>query len=156
MKTEKVKMWFLRFDASIPAVSHFIKVPLLIDTQYNVILGNSLRVHFKPLDEIECIIIQSDEFIKSALAEVETSVALEDSFERIKTIETELKIFFSTFNQNYEMLTLFSPEREKHLITNANFDRPPLYNFIKHGLRKKGDDDVGENLFSDDGELEWF
>lgn len=155
MKIIIVKAWLLKFDTSIPIISYKIELPLLIDNRNNVLVGNSLRAYFDPLDDVKCIVdYNNDEFARSVFAGIELYFATENSFERIKNIETQLKKYINSFNRTFESISLFEIEQEKRWVTKDNYDKPPVYNFVKK-KKKNGDDEEDDDIFSDDGEFEY-
>lgn len=129
------------------------KMPILIDKDYNVILGNSLKD--KLPDKVMVVVCHNTdrELLFQSLYEIELAVAEENNEKRINKIQVEIRDFFrETKKEKVEYMDLFSIKEDRE-VTPENYIEPPQYNFNKHG---KGRDLFNENnlLFEEFMEVE--
>ena len=121
----------------MPQIQYNWSLPILVDTELNVIVGNSLKDSL--YDSI--IIVQMDnnqrEPLFQALYDIETKIAEENSLERINMIDVELRDFFKEVRKPVlETISLFDI-REDRCITPETYIEPPPYDFNKHGKGKQ-------------------
>ena len=112
------------------------KLPILIDTDLNVILGNSL----KDILPDNIIIVQMDnhqrEVLFQALYDIEEKIAEENSEDRLNQIQMKLREFFIEIRKPVvEYMNLFDI-KETRCVSVDNYIEPPPYNFDKHGKGK--------------------
>lgn len=129
------------------------KLPILIDTDLNVVLGNSLKDSLP--DSI--IVVQMDnnqrEFLIQELTDIEEKVAEENSNERIVLIEAQLREFFKRVrSQKFKWEPLFQ-YKETACITPETYIEPPEYNFNKHNNREELMYNAGRYLSEELSEL---
>ena len=137
------------------------KLPILIDTDLNVILGNSL----KDILPDNIIIVQMDnhqrEVLFQALYDIEEKIAEENSEDRLNQIQMKLREFFIEIRKPVvEYMNLFDI-KETRCVSVDNYIEPPPYNFDKHGKGKilfnEGNvllEDFLEKIESDEPEIE--
>lgn len=116
----------------MPQVPFKWKMPILIDSEKNVVCGNSLKESLP--DSI--IVVMMDNNQREALFEglfnLELSVANECSLERYDSAQSEVKEYLLLCRKpKYESVELF-PFKETLCITPENYVEPPPYNFNKH------------------------
>lgn len=107
-------------------------LPILVDTDKNVILGNSLK---------DClpdwvIVVQTDNYNREGLFEalclLETCIANENSEKRLHTIYSEMHKYMGLLKRKrFENETLFT-FKETECISPENYIEPPPYDFNKH------------------------
>lgn len=146
MKAETVKKpaWQLKFKETENKAVYRPKIPLLIDSDNNVIFGNTWRLFLGIVEEVECIVMPNRILIPKAVEEIEEAIAKEQSKERFMILETELLKTLKKMNENVEHLRLFEPPKDDMLITEENY-RDPGGIRIKKEKDKGGD--IGEGLF---------
>lgn len=118
------------------------KMPILIDKDFNVILGNSLKD--KLPDNIIVVVCHNNdrELLFQSLFEIETAVAEENDEKRLNKIQVEIRDFFrETKKEKVEYMDLFNI-REDREVSVENYVEPPNYDFNKHG---KGRELFNEN-----------
>lgn len=131
-------------------ISYKPKVPILIDKDNNVLLGNSFRDSFEKEEEIKCIIINGCEYNAEALYALENSVVAEKSIERCQRIEYGIREYLRGENDTSENLSFFDLKVTDR-ITPENYIQPPPYNF--HKGRKNTEGDNHPTLFDYEEEL---
>jgi len=157
-KTE-IECWKLTFNETVPLVNFKTDLPLLINDENKVILGNSLRDNYDMLDLVKCVIIKKDIYLENSLLEIEIQVAIEEENEdRLYEIEKEMKSYLSSF-YNFEKLSLFdeSEIRQTDIITKEIYKDPGDYDYIKHNVvDKQEEEEEGDvenaSIFGDFGE----
>lgn len=137
----KMETWQLRFDEEIPRLNIDIDVPLLIDKDFNVLIGNCLRKE-SLFSEVNVIQIENDVFLKKVLKGVELALIAENDLKRFHTIEKEIKEYLSSQSQNYDQNDLFNVGKETKTIEETSFFKPPDYNFSKGKRKKESDEDL--------------
>lgn len=137
---KKNKKDLIFYDTDI--INFKSKLPLLIDSDNNVIAGNCLRNNFKEDEVIDCIVLKnSNDFIADMLYEIENEVVAENKIERFYAIENELRDFIKNENSEIEILSLFN-FKETRCITKERFIKPPPYNFKKHKKKEEVNDEI--------------
>ncbi len=138
---------------------YFKDLPILIDTDLGVILGNSVREHYRDDDEIECYMYDFNDYniygINYLFKKFENSINScfnETDYQDLRV----LLINILNPQQTFETLGLFSDEDlidVETVITPENYIEPPSYNFEKS---KSSNNSLAEsemyyeNLFSSD------
>ena len=108
-------------------------LPILIDTDMNVIIGNSLK-DCLPEDVIVITADPTDrEILFNALYEIEKSVVAENDPIRLDSIQNRFREFFIEVRRKKNTFTPLFEFKERGLITEENYIEPPPYNFNKHG-----------------------
>jgi len=131
-KTEKSNLNF----QDMPQIIYKWNIPILVDNNLNVILGNSLKDCLS--DKVFLVIVDSfdREVLFDALKEIELKIAEENSKERIEMIYAEIYNFFKEVRKpKIETVSLFSYQ-EAEEITEETYVEPPAYDFNKHGKVK--------------------
>lgn len=117
----------------MPQISFKWNLPILVDSDLNVIAGNSLKDCLP--DTI--IIVKMDnnqrEVLFQALFDIETKIAEENSEERMNLLYIRMRDFFIEVRkpayETYELFTI----TENRCITPELYNEPPPYDFNKHG-----------------------
>ena len=125
------------------------KLPILVDHNKNVILGNSLKDSLP--NTIIVIVVDGNgrEPLFEALFEVEEKVVEEHDPQRLVTLQGELRQYlYQARKVEYEYEPLFS-HKETACITPETYIEPPPYEFNKHG-RTKDDIFNDGNLLSEE------
>lgn len=120
-----------------PQVSYKWNLPILIDTENNVIIGNSLKDSLS--DSIIVVVMDNHkrDVLFQALYDIETKIAEENSENRLNQIYTSINNFFREVRKPVvEQVTLFDDVREDRIITPEIYSEPPAYDFDKHGKSK--------------------
>lgn len=120
----------------IPQIKFKWTLPILIDTEFNVVAGNSLKDSLS--DSIIVVVMDNNqrEILFQALYDIECKIAEENSEERINLIHTKLSEFFKEVRKPIvEQCSLFDL-KEDRCITPEIYDEPPPYDFNKHGKGK--------------------
>lgn len=104
-----------------------------------------MRNNYEKDEDIECIVIKSDDYIADALYFLEDSVAAEKSVERYQQIEFALRRYIANEKDKSENLSFFDL-KVLDTITPENYITPPPYNFEKG--RKKIVEDNDPTLFN--------
>ena len=120
----------------MPQLDYKWNLPILVDAELNVVIGNSLK---DSLDD-NIIIVKMDnnqrEVLFQALYDIETKIAEENSRERLDMIHVELSQFFREIRKPViETISLFDI-KEDRCITPELYIEPPPYDFNKHGKGK--------------------
>lgn len=153
-----IKAWKLRFVEDFIQTDFNWDLPLLIDDQNNVLLGNSNYSKYDDLlQDVKCLIMKNDSYLQTALSKIEFEIITEDNQQRFYDIQKELKDYLSQFNNQFESFSLFDLPPVEELITEENYEDPGDYDYIKHNVvdRGKNDEEVEDaGLFSDFGEHE--
>ena len=141
VKRKKKNLYF--YDTE--TIDYKTRLPFIIDAENNVLLGNSMRNNYEKDEDIECIVIKSDNYIADALYFLEDSVAAEKSVERYQQIEFALRRYIADEKDKSENLSFFDL-KVLDTITPKNYITPPPYNFEKG--RKKIVEDNDPTLFN--------
>lgn len=150
MEILKIKKNELIFN-NLPDLTFKSKLPLLINQNNEVILGNSIKNCYG--EEVSCIKINCIDFLKNCLYNIENELIKENNIDRLYEIEKELMEFIEKeLKKEIEQITLFD-YKERNFITEENYNHLPEYDFVKHNLIRKKGDDESVNLFSCFGEL---
>lgn len=135
MKFYKVSKSQLKWK-EITQISYKWNLPILVDCELNVVLGNSLKDSLS--DNIIIVIMDNNqrEVLFNALFEIESRIAEENSIKRFDAIASELTQFFKeTRKQHVEYMSLFEM-KEDRCITPELYILPPPYDFTKHSKDK--------------------
>lgn len=135
-------MFLLDFNERVPTFNQKLDIPLLVDEKDRVLLGNSLRKNFELTEEIECIIIKTDDYMLRPLEELETALIKDNEKHDVKRVVQGLKKYLSSFNEA-EALRLFDLPADNNFVTEKNFKKPADYNFDKGKKSKEEDNDAG-------------
>ena len=141
VKRKKKDLYF--YDTE--TIDYKTRLPFIIDAENNVLIGNSMRNNYEKDEDIECIVIKSDDYIADALYFLEDSVAAEKSVERYQQIEFALRSYIADEKDKSENLSFFDL-KVLDTITPKNYITPPPYNFEKG--RKKIVEDNDPTLFN--------
>lgn len=126
----------------MPQLNFNWNLPILVDTDYNVIVGNSLKDCLS--DSIIIVIMDNyqREVLFQALYDIETKIAEENDENRLNAIYKSIRDFFREVRKpQVENISLFEELKETRCITEELYDEPPAYDFNKHGK--------GKQLFND-------
>ena len=135
MKIYKCSKDILKWK-EMPQIQYKWILPILVDTDLNVIVGNSLKNSLSETIYIVYTDNNNREVLFQALYEIEEKIALENSIDRLNMIQMELKQFFREVRKPFlETIELFSV-REDTCVTPENYIEPPVYNFNKHGKQE--------------------
>lgn len=120
----------------MPQIDYKWNLPILVDSNLNVIIGNSLKDSLSG----DIFIVKMDnyqrEVLFQALYDIETKIAEENSKERLDMIHVELSQFFREVRKPVvETISLFDI-KEDRCITPELYIEPPPYDFNKHGKGK--------------------
>lgn len=139
MKIFKVSKSLLKFveDSDIPDINFNFKIPILVDSEYNVILGNSLRN--RQSETFFVIVLNNvNKFMIDTLHDLEKALAEENNEARFNQIEMEVEDFIKKDRVNIETFSLFD-FKEEACITKETYRKPPDYDFKKHSKFGKKD-----------------
>lgn len=120
----------------IPQITYNWNLPILINTDYEVVAGNSLKDSLS--DSIIVVIMDNNqrEVLFQAIYDIETKIAEENNSDRINQLYIEFRDFFREVRKpKVETIELFEI-RENRCITEELYDEPPAYDFNKHGKGK--------------------
>lgn len=146
MKYYKIKKRDLKFDESIPCVSTLVKLPLLVTKNLEVLCGNGQR---ELLNDIVTIAIYHDDsnFARDAIKELDKVLCEENNYDRLMTFQKNFQAFILMNRQKYEQDSMFDFVETK-MITEELYEKTKEYDFTKHNLVKKEEEDNGfMNLF---------
>ncbi len=131
MKFYKISKKALKWS-EIPQVSYKWNLPILVNSELKVVLGNSLKDSLP--DNIFIVMIDNNqrEVLFNAFYEIENKIAIENSEKRLHAIHAEFTRFFREVRKKkVESFELF-PMKEEGFITEENYILPPPYDFTKH------------------------
>lgn len=131
MKYYKVSKSKLKWK-DIQQLDYPWKMPILIDKDLNVIAGNSLKDSLP--SEVIVVVCHNyqREFLFQCLYEIEEKIALENSHDRLNTLQMQVREFFKqVMKPKIETVDLFTIE-EHRCITPERYIEPPPYDFNKH------------------------
>lgn len=133
----------------IPCICIDSKLPLLINQNNKVVLGNSLKN--KCDNKVKCIRIYTEPYMEEVFYGLELAVVEENNQDRFYSLEKELGKFLLDYFNNDECISLFDNEdlKETRTISEVTFIKPPAYNFIKHKKKQQEEEENEINLFSD-------
>lgn len=120
----------------MPQISYNWNLPILINTEYEVVAGNSLKDSLS--DNIFVVIMDNNqrEVLYQAIQDIETKIAEENNSDRINQLYIEFRDFFRDVRKpKFETIELFDI-RENRCITEELYIEPPPYDFNKHGKGK--------------------
>lgn len=131
MKFYKCSKSLLKWK-ELPQVSYKWKMPILVNTELEVVLGNSLKDSLS--DPVFVIMMDNNqrEVLYQAFESIETCIAQENSLERISLLEEEIKNYLIIARKpapEFEPLVVF---KERECVSQENYIEPPPYNFNKH------------------------
>ena len=149
MRIEEKPNWLLNYK-EINKLPVKINVPLLIDENDNVLLGNSLKDYYRNEININCVIIKNSLAfrLEKWLYDLETYLIEENNIERYHNIESEIQNLLKLATSSDLNDNLFILSKETRTILDVEFDKPGKFKF--KSSRKKEDED--DNLFSSFGE----
>lgn len=143
-KFYKIDIERLKFDESFPTMDYDKwNLPILIDKDYNVLLGHMFR---KNLKSPVLVIVMNDyiEQIKSFAPNLEEALCQENDPCRIELIKRDIKNYFYKCKEielDRDIPSLITDYRDERVITPENYRQPPEYNFKKHSNRTKNEPD---------------
>ena len=111
-------------------------LPILINTDMEVIVGNSLKDSLP--DSIIVVMMDNNqrEVLYQAIFDIESKIAEENSIDRLNQIYIKIRDFFNEVRKPVvEQYSLFDL-KEDRCITPELYIEPPPYNFNKHGKEK--------------------
>lgn len=149
MEIIQVKKEELKFN-DLPDIDFKTTLPLLINQNNEVLLGNSIKKCYNNF--VDCIRISSNNFLKKCLYNLENSLIKENNIVRLYSIEKELKEYINKELLKFDEFTLFD-YKETGFINESNYKQLPEYDFIKHNLVKKKEGEEIADLFSCFGKL---
>lgn len=120
----------------MPQISYNWNLPILINTECEVVAGNSLKDSLS--DSIIVVIMDNNqrEVLYQAIYDIETKIAEENNSDRINQLYIEFRDFFRDVRKpKFETIELFDI-RENRCITEELYIEPPPYDFNKHGKGK--------------------
>lgn len=120
----------------MPQLQYKWNLPILVNTEKKVIIGNSLKDSLP--DNIIVVVIDNNqrETLYQALHDIELKIAEENSVDRLNQIYTAIHGFFKEVRKPViEYIELFRLE-ENRCITPETYIEPPPYDFNKHGKGK--------------------
>ena len=131
MKIYKISKKALKWK-EIPQIDYKWNLPILVNSNLEVVLGNSLKDSLS--DSIIIVIMDNDqrEPLFDALYVIETRIAEENSISRIDRLYVQIRDYLREVRKPYvEQVELFSM-KEDGFITPENFIETPPYDFTKH------------------------
>lgn len=135
MKFYKIHKDALKWK-DMPQISYNWNLPILVNTEYEVIAGNSLKDSLS--SNIIVVICDNNqrEVLFQAIYDIETKIAEENNSDRINQLYIEFRDFFREVRKpKFETIELFDI-REDRCITEELYIEPPAYDFNKHGKGK--------------------
>ena len=135
MKFYKIHKDTLKWKEMIQ-IDYKWNLPILINTEYEVIVGNSLKDSLS--DNIIVVIMDNNqrEVLFQALFDIEQKIAEENDETRLNQIYMAIRNFFTEVRKpKFENIELFSL-KEDRCITEELYIEPPPYDFNKHGKGK--------------------
>ena len=151
MEIIQVKKEDLKFN-DLPHIKFKTTLPLLINQNNEVLLGNSIKNNY--LNLVDCIKIQANNYLRYCLYNLEKTLIEENDLTRLYSFEKEIREYI-----NCELLEVNSESlfdyKETGFIDETRYNKPPAYNFEKHNTKKnnKQEEDKNVDLFSCFGEL---
>ena len=144
MRIDFLPQWLLDFR-EVPQLPVKIDVPLLVDEQYNVLIGNSLKNYL--VGDIKCVIINNEvaNHLRKWLSDLEDYLIEEKDIKRYHNIENDIQDFLKEVTSTKSDENLFSLNREVRTIEETDFDKPGKFRFKKSRKKEESKDD---NLFS--------
>lgn len=135
-----MKFYTIHKDAlkwkEMPQITYNWNLPILVNTEYEVIVGNSLKDSLP--DNIFIVICDNNqrETLFQALYDIELKIAEENNSDRINQLYIEFRSFFKEVRKpKIETIELFNI-KEDRCITEELYIEPPPYDFNKHGKGK--------------------
>lgn len=135
MKFYKVPKTQLKWKEMLQ-ISFNWNLPILIDTDFNVIIGNSLKDSLS--DSIIVVVMDNyqRDVLFQALFDIEQKIAEENDENRLNQIYIKIRDFFREVRKpRFETICLFDT-KEDRCITEELYIEPPPYDFNKHGKGK--------------------
>ena len=126
----------------MPQISFNWNLPILINVDYEVVAGNSLKDSLP--DNIFVVAMDNNqrEVLFQALFDIESKIAEENDEIRLNMLHRSFTDFFREVRKpQVENISLFEDIKETRCITEELYDEPPAYDFNKHGK--------GKQLFND-------
>lgn len=151
MKFYKCSKKILNFSDMTQITGYDWNLPILIDINRNVLLGNSLKDSLP--EEVYVVIYHYDnETLRKALWNIENGVAVENSKERIHLIITKLRNFFRDVRKpKIEQMSLID-YKDESLISEENYILMEN-SFIKDNHAKRKKQEPVEEEFEIDDEI---
>jgi hypothetical protein len=138
----RINKELLTFDDDFPVVDYRgWDLPILIDDDFNVLLGNLFRNNLPS----KVLVIKADKYkeqIKDFALNLENALADENSFGRFEGIKKELKEYLSKskhIEMNIDNFSLvdFNSCRDDEMISPDNYIQPSEYSFEKKKKNRK-------------------
>ena len=144
MKIDFLPLWLLNFR-EMPQLSVNLDVPLLVNEQNDVLIGNSLKKYLT--GDIKCVIINNEiaNHLNKWLNDLENYLIEEKNIKRYHDIENDIRDFLKEVNYIKSDENLFLLNREVRTIEEVDFDKPGKFRFKKSRKKEESKDD---NLFS--------
>ena len=140
MKIYKIKKSELKWQ-EMNQIKYKWNLPILIDDEFNVMLGNSLKDSLG--DDIYVFIYNHNDKLKENLYYIESKVVEENSIKRFNAIYSEVYGYINELRKDrYESISLFD-FKENGIITEDNYEKPAEDDYKGHG-RKYDDEEVEE------------
>lgn len=150
MEIKSIKKEMILFNENVLDCDYYIKTPILVDKNYECILGNSLKNKLK--DDVDVIIFNpQNTFERNCFLEFENDLINNISKEKIAIIEKQINDYILKYNNKVQQISIFENDvfYENRCITEEIFDIPPEFKFkSKMNSKKNKGDEECETLFS--------
>lgn len=150
MLIKKIKKEMILFDDNIIDCDYNMKIPILVDNNYECVLGNSLQKKLN--DDVDVIIFNpKNTFERKCLLEFENDLIKNITQEKILIIEKQINDYILRYENKIEQISLFEDDEfyENKCITEEIFDIPPEFKFkSKMNSKKIKEVKNDETLFS--------
>ena len=151
MKFYKISKELLKWT-EMPQTNLPLRVPLLIDTDYNVLLGNCLKDRVG--DQVLVVIVEKWDYYNKLYPVLEQEIFEADDPDKwLWQIDEQVCRFLKDEVTINEQVDLFKYQN-KELLSESNYRRGGAYNFIKAKTRKSDEDDDQIKLFQFEDEIE--
>lgn len=153
MKFYKIPKHLLKW-VDMPMAPVKMRTPLLIDEEFNVLLGNSLKERNN--DYEIAIVVKKWEYYKVVLPTLEKEILEDKDAEQwLYKIDKQVCDYLKDEKIINEQISLFD-FKEASLLTEENYQRGGAYDFKKASSRHKDeiDDQLRLIVFEDDEQLE--
>lgn len=144
---KKKRVEKLHFQA-MQQLPYFTSLPLIINEENLVLLGNSLQMVLKE-KTLFCIVIKSNSFIEKKLLEFEKSlIEIIDNETVFYELEAKIRNYI-VFVLRHEKndFCLFEVKKETDFISEKNYKKPSSTYVGYPGKKKKKGGEVSEDLF---------
>lgn len=150
IEIKSIKKEMILFNENIIDCDYYIKTPILVDKNYECILGNSLKNKLN--DDVDVIIFNpQNTFERNCFLEFENDLIRNINQEKISIIEKQINDYILKYNNKIQQISIFGNDDfyENRCITEEIFDSPPEFKFkSKMNSKKKNEVEEYENLFS--------